>query len=76
MQRKWYQKLENTYEFHKIIKKEKLTLENYSKSELICDSNYSFFKYYRDIKKFDNLSLKLKHSFLAEFFNDLNKFNK
>ena len=31
-----------------------------------------FFKYYCDIKKFDNLSLKSNHSFLVEFFNNLN----
>ena len=39
-------------------------------------SKYSFYKYYQDSKKFDNLSFKSKYSFLAEFFNDLNKFNK
>ena len=28
------------------------------------------------VKKIDNLSLETKYSFLAEFFNDLDKFNK
>ena len=36
--KKEYQNLSNTFEFDKIIKK-----ENYSKSTLIYDSNYSFF---------------------------------
>ena len=39
-------------------------------------NKYSFYKYYQASKKFDNLSFKSKYSFLAEFFNDLNKFNK
>ena len=38
---KQYKKLDNTFEFDKIIKK-----KNYSKSNLIYDSNYSFYKYY------------------------------
>ena len=33
--KKQYQKLDNTYEFDKIIKKEKPKLEKYSKSDLI-----------------------------------------
>ena len=33
-------------------------LKKYSKSDVICDTNHSFYKYY-DIKKFDNLSLKV-----------------
>ena len=36
----------------------------------------SFYKYYRDNKKIDNVSFKSKYSFLYEFLNDLNKFNK
>ena len=49
--KKQYQKIDDTYEFDKIIKKEKSTLENYSKSDLIYNSNYNFYKYYRDRKK-------------------------
>ena len=48
-----YQELDDTFEFGKIIKK-----ENYSKSNLINDTNHSFYKYYRDSKEFHNLSLK------------------
>ena len=75
IEKKDYQKLDATFEFDKIIKKEKPALENYSISDLIYNSNYSFYKNYRDSKKFDSLSFKSKYSFLPEFFNDLNKFN-
>ena len=57
-------------------KNEKPTLENYNKSDLICNSNYSFWKYYRDREKFDKLSLKSKKLFLANLFDSLDKFNK
>ena len=76
MAKKQYQKLDDTYEFDNIIKKEKPVLENYSKSDLIYNSSYCFYKYYRESKKFDNLSLESKYLFLAEFFIDLNKSNK
>ena len=58
--RKEYQKLGNTFEFDKIIKKEKATLENYCKSKpnLIYNSNHSFYKYYHDNTKFNNFSFK------------------
>ena len=49
---KQYQKLENSYEADKIIKRKKPTIENYGKLDLIYDANHSFFKYYRDRKKF------------------------
>ena len=74
--KKQYQKLDNSYEFDKIIKKEELTFENFGKSDLIYNSNYSFYKYYHYIKKFDNPSLESKYSFLAKFFNDLNNVDK
>ena len=54
--------------------KEEPTLKKYNKPGLIYSSKYSFNKYYCDSKKFDNLSFKSKYSFLAEFFNDLNKY--
>ena len=60
-----YQKLYDTYEFDKIMKKEKQTLENYSILDLIYNNNYNFYKYCPATKKFDNLSLKSKPSFLA-----------
>ena len=74
--KKQYQKLDCTSELDKVIEKEKLTLKMYNKLYVIYDSNFSFFKYYCDIKKFDNLSSKSMYSFLIRFFNDLDKFNK
>ena len=47
---KQYQKLDNTYESDKKIEKQKPTLENYSKLDLLYDGNHSFYKYYRDRK--------------------------
>ena len=44
--KKQYQKLHDSFDFYKIIKKEKTTLENYSKSYLIYNCNYRFYKYY------------------------------
>ena len=44
------------------------TLENYSKSNLMYNTDHSFDKYYCDSKKFNNLSYKSKYSFLAKFF--------
>ena len=74
--RKKYQQLDHTFEFDKVIKKEKPTSRNYNKSNLIYDRKYSFYKYYNDNKNFDNLSFKSKYSFLRNFLNDLNKFKK
>ena len=54
-------------------------LKNYSKSDVILQFfivNYSFYKYHGDIEKFDDHSLEWKYSFVAKFFNDLDKFNK
>ena len=56
----------------KRLKKEKVTLENYCKSNLIYDANHSFYRYYRDRKKINNLSFKSMHYFLSKFFDDLN----
>ena len=64
--KKHYQKLDDTYEFDKVIKK-KTTYENYSKSDLIYNSKYSFYKYYCDSKKIDDLSLES-----VKFFKDFN----
>ena len=55
-----YEKLDDTYEFNRIFTKEKLTLENYSKSDLMYNNNYSFYKLYHCIKKLDNLSIESK----------------
>ena len=48
---KQYQKVDNTFVFDKIIKKEKPTLENYRKSNLLYDANQSFYRYCSDKKK-------------------------
>ena len=64
------------YHFDEAINKSdrKPRLEKYNQSDLIYDTNHSFYKYH-DIKKFDNLSFRSKCSLLL-FFNDLNKSNK
>ena len=72
--KKQYQKLDDTDEFDETINKIS-AFESYSKSDLIYDTNYRFFEYYRDNKNIDNLSFKSKHSFLAEFLNDIDKFS-
>ena len=41
-----YQTLDDSYDFENIIKKEKPALQKCSKSDLIYNSNYSFYKYY------------------------------
>ena len=74
IEKKQYQKLDDTDEFDGTINKNS-TLKNYSKLDLIYDTNHSFFKYYHDDKKFDNLSFNLKYSLLAEFLNDIDKFS-
>ena len=74
MARKQYQKLNDTFKFDKIIKKQKPALETYGKSNLIYNSKPSFYKYYRDSKKFVTLSLKSKYLFLLEYSNNLTKF--
>ena len=73
---KQYQKLDDTYKLDKIIEKENPTFKKYNKSNLIYYSNYSIFKYYRNIKKSDNLSFKSMCSFLISFINDLDKCNE
>ena len=69
-----YQKLENTFEFDKTIKKEKTTLKKYNRLNLIYNSKHSFYEYY-NIKNFNSLSLTSKYPFLLSFYNYLNKLN-
>ena len=59
-----------------MIKKEEPKLKNYNKSNVTYNIKHSFYKFYRDSKKFDNLSFKSKYSFLHEFFKYLNEFKK
>ena len=49
--KKQYQKVAETFEFDNIIKKEEPIFKDYNKSNLIYNSKYSFYKYYRDSKK-------------------------
>ena len=73
--KKQYQTLHKMYEIDEAINK-KVTLKNYSTSDLVYEGNYSFYKNYRDTKKLDKLSLKSKHLFLVTFIYDLDKFTK
>ena len=43
---KQHQKLDNTFEFDKRIKKEKPTLKKYNRSNVIYSSKYRFYEYY------------------------------
>ena len=72
---KLYQGLDKIYQFNETLKK-KPTLKKRNKSALIYNNKYSFYKYYRDSKKIENLSLESKYSFLAKHYNDLDKFSK
>ena len=56
--------------FDKTFKKKRLA--NYSKSNLIYNSNDSFYKYYGDSKKNDKIFCKLNYFFLAELFREKN----
>ena len=47
----------------------------YNKSDLIYDTNHSFYKYCRDTKNFDSLSFRSEYSFLHRFLDDINKFS-
>ena len=73
--KKQYQTLHKMYEIDEAINK-KVTLKNYSTSDLVYEGNYSFYKNYRDTKKLDKLSLKSKHLFLVTFIYNLDKFTK
>ena len=67
--KKEYQKLDNTYEFDKIVKKEKPTFKKYNRWNLIYSSKYIFYEYYNI--NFKSLSLTSKYNVLI---ND-NEFN-
>ena len=67
-------KVDDTDGFDETIKK-KSTLKNCCKSDLIYKLIIAFFKYYRENKKFYNLSFKWNHSFLHEFLDNINKFS-
>ena len=71
-----YQKLVDTYECDKIIKKGKPTPEDFNKSDLMCNSNNSFTNIIFVVKDLITFPLNSKYSLLAEFLKELNKFNK
>ena len=54
--KKQYQKLDDPYEFDKIIKKEKPSFKEYNRSILIYNSKYSFYEDY-NIKESNSLSI-------------------
>ena len=72
--KKQYQKLGDTYDFDKLIKKEKPTFKKYNRSNLIYNSKYNFYEYF-NIKSFNSLSLTSKYLILLSHYGDLNKFN-
>ena len=72
--KKQFRSLVNIHEIDGTINK-KSAIKSYSISDLIYDSDHSFYKYYHDLKQFDNLSFKSKASFLANIFDDLDKFD-
>ena len=55
---KQHQKLDNTFEFDKRIKKEKPTFKKYNRSNVIYSSKYRFYEYYNI--NFNSLSLTSK----------------
>ena len=67
------QKLDDTYEFDKIIKKEKPIFTKYNRSNLIYNIKY-YIEYY-NITNFNSLSLTSKYPILLSLYSDLNKFN-
>ena len=72
--KKQNKKLDNTYEFDKIIKKEKPTFKKYNRLNLIYYSKCIFYKYY-NTKTFNSIFLTSKHPILLSFDSNLNEFN-
>ena len=73
--KKHYQRLANTDELDKTIKKEKPTLKKNNRSCIIYITNNSFYKYYCNRKNFCNLSFESRYSCLVKFFDDIDKFS-
>ena len=69
-----YQKLGDTYDFDKIIRKENPIFKKCNRSNMIYDSKYSFYAYH-DINKINSLFLKSKYPIFLSFHSDLNKFH-
>ena len=72
--KKQYKRLDDTYEFDKIIKIEKRTFKKYNRSNLNYSSKHNFYEYY-NIKKINSLSITSKYPILLSFYSDLNESN-
>ena len=72
--KKSLKKLDDTYEFNKIIEKQTPLFKKYNRSNLIYNSKYSFYEYY-SIKKFNSLSLTSKYLITLSFYRYLKKCN-
>ena len=72
--KKQYQKFDDTYEFDKIIKKERPIFKKNSRPNLIYNRKCIFYEYY-NVKNFNGFSLTSKYPILFSFYSDLNKFN-
>ena len=70
--KKQYQRLDNTFDFGKTIKKEKPTLKKYNRSNVTYDSKYSFHQYC-NIRNFNSLPLVSNYPCLFSFYSELNK---
>ena len=68
------QKLDSTYEYDKITRKEKPAFKKYNRSNLIYNMKHSFWEYY-NTKNFFSLSFTSKYPILLLFYSDLEKFN-
>ena len=74
MQRNSIKKFDDTYEFDKIIKKERPIFKKNSRPNLIYNRKCIFYEYY-NVKNFNGFSLTSKYPILFSFYSDLNKFN-
>ena len=65
IEKKQYKRLDNTYEFDKIIKIEKPTFKKYNRQTLIYNSRYKFYPYHNN----KHLSIKIfAFTFVLERF--------
>ena len=65
---------ENSIKNLTIFYKEKATFKKYNRSNLVYESQYSFYEYY-NIHRFNIMSSESKYPILLSFYNNLNKFN-
>ena len=74
LQKKQYQKLDDTFAFDKIIEKNPPEFKKHNISNIICNNKHSFYEYYNN-KNFNSLSLMSKYPILLSFYSDLIKFH-